>query len=47
MTNNFNEIKKGYVHVNDMMPSICQAQAILSLMIGSSNDMDEEISNGI
>ena len=47
VTNNYSEVKKGYIHMDDISPFLIQSQAILSLMIGSSNDMDDEISNGI
>ena len=47
VTNNYSEVKRGYIHIDELFPAMCQAQAILSLMGCSNNDMDEEIENAI
>ena len=45
VTNNYNEVKKGYIHVDELFPALYQAQAILALITGDDNDMEDAVRN--
>lgn len=47
VTNNFNEVKKGYIHVDEVLPTLYQAQAILTLITGDDGDIEDAVRNSV